>query len=138
LIDKRDSKTITFMLGDMLFEYDEWKNEYNIEHHGISFKQAARVFFDYDRIELFDEENSEEEDRFDTIGDLSAGYARVAAGETVIGNIGSFFREVNDIVFVVYAERTQVDDNGKKTDVTRLISARFATNFERGVYYGKL
>lgn len=32
------------MLGDMLFEYDEWKNEYNIEHHGISFKQAARVF----------------------------------------------------------------------------------------------
>mgnify|MGYP001065857967 CR=1 FL=1 len=138
MIDKRDSKTITFMLGDMLFEYDEWKNEYNIEHHGISFKQAARVFFDYDRIELFDEENSEEEDRFDTIGDLSAGYARVAAGETVIGNIGSFFREVNDIVFVVYAERTQVDDNGKKTDVTRLISARFATNFERGVYYGKL
>ncbi|MFG6355266.1 MAG: BrnT family toxin, partial [Acetatifactor sp.] len=97
MIDKRDSKTITFMLGDMLFEYDEWKNEYNIEHHGISFKQAARVFFDYDRIELFDEENSEEEDRFDTIGDLSAGYARVAAGETVIGNIGSFFREVNDI-----------------------------------------
>ncbi len=96
------------------------------------------MFFDYDRIELFDEENSEEEDRFDTIGDLSAGYARVAAGETVIGNIGSFFREVNDIVFVVYAERTQVDDNGKKTDVTRLISARFATNFERGVYYGKL
>lgn len=138
MIDKRDSKTITFMLGDMLFEYDEWKNEYNIEHHGISFKQAARVFFDYDRIELFDEENSEEEDRFDTIGDLSAGYARVAARETVIGNIGSFFREVNDIVFVVYAERTQVDDNGKKTDVTRLISARFATNFERGVYYGKL
>lgn len=62
----------------------------------------------------------------------------MAAGETVIGNIGSFFREVNDIVFVVYAERTQVDDNGKKTDVTRLISARFATNFERGVYYGKL
>lgn len=96
------------------------------------------MFFDYDRIELFDEENSEEEDRFDTIGDLSAGYARVAARETVIGNIGSFFREVNDIVFVVYAERTQVDDNGKKTDVTRLISARFATNFERGVYYGKL
>ena len=29
------------------------------------------MFFDYDRIELYDEENSEVEDRYDTIGDLS-------------------------------------------------------------------
>lgn len=114
-----------------------WKNEYNIEHHGISFKQAARVFFDYDRIELFDEENSELEERYDTIGDLSAGYAHIAAGETVIGNIGTFLREMSDIVFVVYTERVQTDDSGKKTDVTRLVSARFATSFERGLYYGK-
>ena len=52
MIDKNNSKTITFMLGNMIFEYDEWKNEYNLEHHGISFRNAARVFFDYDRIEL--------------------------------------------------------------------------------------
>lgn len=44
MIDKEDSKTITFWLGGMLFEYDEWKNEYNITHHRISFRQAARVF----------------------------------------------------------------------------------------------
>ena len=37
MIDKRDSQTITFKLGEMIFEYDEWKNAYNIEHHGISF-----------------------------------------------------------------------------------------------------
>ena len=43
----------------MNFEYDEAKNISNIEKHGISFKNAARVFFDYDRIELYDEENSE-------------------------------------------------------------------------------
>lgn len=30
-----------------------------------------------------------------------------------------------------------VAKDGKGTDVTRLISARFATNFERGIYYGK-
>ncbi len=35
--------------GDMLFEYDEWKNEYTIGHHDISVRQAARVFFDYSR-----------------------------------------------------------------------------------------
>lgn len=29
MIDKNDSKTVTFQLGNMIFEYDEWKNEYN-------------------------------------------------------------------------------------------------------------
>ena len=137
MINKKESKTVTFTLGDMIFEYDEQKNEYNIEHHGISFRQAARVFFDYDRIELYDEENSEVEDRYDTIGDLSAGYANVSVGETVIGDIGSFMGERNDIIFVVYTERVQLNKNEEKIDVTRLISARFATSFERGLYYGK-
>lgn len=58
-------------------------------------------------------------------------------GEMVIGNAGSLSDKVKDIVFVVYTERIQKDDNGKGADVTRLISARFATDFERGLYYGK-
>lgn len=138
LIDKGNFKTITFWLGGMLFEYDEWKNEYNIMHPGISFKQAARVFFDYDRIELFDEENSDIEDRYDTIGDLAAGYMNTRmSGETIIGSTGFLSDKVNDIVFVVYTERAQTNDDGKRIDVTRLISARLATDFERGLYYGK-
>ena len=44
---------------------------------------------------------------------------------------------INDIVFVVYTERVTTDPTGKKVDVTRLISARLATSFERGIYYGK-
>nr|WP_300818175.1 hypothetical protein [uncultured Acetatifactor sp.] len=99
--------------------------------------RLPECFFDYDRIELYDEENSEVEDRYDTIGDLSVGYANISSGETVIGNIGSFMGEINDIIFVVYTERVQIDGDEEKTDVTRLISARFATNFERGLYYGK-
>lgn len=87
---------------------------------------------------MFDEENSDVEDRYDTIGDLAAGHTNTRmSGETVIGSTGSFSGEVNDIVFVVYTERVQADDNGKKADVTRLISARLATDFERGLYYGK-
>ena len=62
-----NSKTVTFSLGGMIFEYDEKKNKINIEKHGISFKSAARVFFDYDRIEYYDEENSNDEDRYDII-----------------------------------------------------------------------
>lgn len=138
MIKKEDSKTITFKLGDMVFEYDEWKNEYNITCHGISFKHAARVFFDYDRIELYDEENSQEEDRYDTIGDISAGYIDTPhTNETIIGNISSFTDETSDIIFVVYTERSRVNEDGHETDVTRLISARLATDFERGIYYGK-
>ena len=36
-----------------------------------------------------------------------------------------------------YTERVRIEERGTKTDVTRLISARMATEFERGLYYGK-
>lgn len=115
-----ENNDIQFELGGMLFEYDENKNRVNIEKHGVSFKVAARVFFDYDRIEMFDEDNSFDEERYDTIGNVQ------------IGNIGK-----EDILFVVYTERIRISKNGQDKDITRIISARFATNFERGLYYGK-
>jgi len=132
------NRYITFNLGGMYFEYDEEKNRINIEKHGISFKSAARVFFDYDRIELYDEDNSELEDRYNTIGDLSAGSAGLISiqKDTVIGN-ARFEQGKEDILFVVYTERIRKNTARKEVDVTRLISARYATSFERGLYYGK-
>lgn len=123
--------TVRFTLGGMLFEYDPEKNRKNIEKHGISFKSAARVFFDYDRIELYDEAHSESEDRYDTIGDISA-------GNFTIGNLRRDAFKTDDILFVVYTERIIVSVERKSEEVIRLISARLATSFERGVYYGKL
>lgn len=134
-----EHQTVSFSLNGMWFEYDEEKNRQNIKKHGISFQSAARVFFDYDRIEMYDEDNSAEEDRYDTIGDTSAG--RVLTEEsnevTIIGNVKSFAAEINDILYVVYTERVRKEADGKNRDITRLISARLATNFERGLYYGK-
>jgi hypothetical protein len=101
-----------FTLGGMLFEYDEEKNQKNIQKHGISFKTAARVFFDYDRIELYDEEHSDDEERYDTIGDTSAGNFSFDVSGTTIGNIESFTGNVNDILFVVYTERAKIKENG--------------------------
>lgn len=54
-----------------------------------------------------------------------------------LGNVNQSIGKVNDILFVVYTERVRTETNGKRTDITRLISARLATNFERGLYYGK-
>lgn len=124
---------VSFKLGGMAFEYDEEKNLINIQKHGIDFKSAARVFFDYDRIELYDDSHSVDEDRYDTIGDSSAGYR---TDNTIIG-APAINNDINDILFVVYTDRVRVDKNGHIEDVTRLISARLATEFERGVYYGK-
>lgn len=121
---------VRFTMGGLLFEYNPEKNRKNIEKHGISFKSAARVFFDYDRIELYDEGHSETEDRYDTIGDTSAGNL------TTIGTLQDTPR-IDNILFVVYTERIVSDKPGKPEEVIRLISARMATSFERGVYYGK-
>ena len=119
--------TVDFALGGMLFEYDEEKNRKNIEKHGISFRSAARVFFDYNRIEYFDEAHSLDEDRYNTIGDTSAGFTEA---KRVIG-------DVSELLFVVYTERVRKTASGKAMDVTRIISARLATGFEKGIYYGK-
>ena len=86
-----------------------------------------------------------------TIGDTSAGYdfhgadplSTLTIGsaqneiDEVKGSAQNEIDEVNDILFVVYTERFQRIDSGKRIDITRLISARLATNFERGLYYGK-
>ena len=125
------TNVMRFTLGGLRFEYDPEKNRKNIEKHGISFQSAARVFFDYDRIELYDEGHSETEDRYDTIGDTSAGNL------TTIGTLQDTPR-IDNILFVAYTERIVSDKPGKPEEVIRLISARMATSFERGVYYGKL
>lgn len=117
---------VRFTLGGLLFEYDPERNRKNIQKHGISFKGTAQIFFDYDRIELYDEVHSEEEDRYNTIGDTSAGNV------TITGNLEKDFHRADDILFKVV-----IGENGRSAETIRLISARLATSFERGGYYGK-
>ena len=115
-----DNRMVSFSLGGMAFEYDDNKNQINIKKHGISFKSAARIFFDYDRIEFYDEDHSDDEDRYNTIGDTSAGRISQKAEGVLIGNIDQFIGKVNEILFVVYTERVRIEESGTKTDVTTL------------------
>lgn len=66
---------------DYIVEWDEDKNKQNYQKHGIRFETAAFVFNDHDRIEYYDEDHSDTEDRYYTIG------------------------KVGDVMFVVYTER---------------------------------
>ena len=50
------------------FDWDENKYAINIRKHGISFNEAASVFFDENAIEIDDIKHSQDEDRFLVIG----------------------------------------------------------------------
>ena len=56
------------MIIMLKFEWDDNKNQLNIQKHGISFQEAASVFNDDNTILIFDEIHSEHEDRFLLIG----------------------------------------------------------------------
>lgn len=66
------------------FEWDDNKAKLNKIKHGVSFQVAAKIFSDENRIEIFDAEHSQDEDRWQVIG------------------------KVDDVLFVVYTERKNV------------------------------
>ena len=54
----------------MIFEWDEQKNQININKHGISFKLASRVFLDENVLILPDEVHSLSEERSIAVGQV--------------------------------------------------------------------
>ncbi len=99
-------RTVIFSLAGMTFEYDEEKNQKNIEKHKISLRTAARVFFDNICIEREDNAHSIGEERYQLIGDLSAGGIPEDNTETAAsGNAEYYCGGKNDILYVVYTER---------------------------------
>ena len=89
----------------MKFDWDENKNNINIEKHGVSFREASTVFSDDDAIAFDDVDHSFNEDRFLIIG--------------------KSYRK--NILYVCYCIRSG--------DTIRIISARKADKEEREDYY---
>ena len=89
----------------MRFSWDEHKNLTNQRKHRVSFKVAARVFIDANRIEQYDDQEDYGENRWITIG--------------IVGPA---------LLTVVYTVR---DEDG---EVIRLISARRANAQEKRAY----
>lgn len=53
---------------DLVFEWDDEKEQKNLRLHGLEFETATRVFFDPRRIERYDKDSSIGEDRYQTMG----------------------------------------------------------------------
>ncbi|MCL2096763.1 MAG: BrnT family toxin [Oscillospiraceae bacterium] len=88
------------------FEWDENKNFKNKMKHRISFEEAIAVFEDTRAVRIYDEEHSEEEERFLIIG----------------------FDFKTRHLSVCHCYR------GKNEEIIRIISARRATKSERKLY----
>ena len=86
-------------------QWDEAKSRTNKRKHGVSFEEAATVFFDENALLLDDPKHSEEEDRFVLIG-LSV-----------------------SLRIIVVCHCYRADD-----EIIRIISARRATKPEAKVY----
>jgi uncharacterized protein len=69
---------------DMVFEWDPQKERENLKKHDIDFNTAKQVFLDYSRMWRHDDDSSDDEDRWQTMG------------------------FVDDVLFVVYTERGDV------------------------------
>ena len=91
----------------MKFEWDPDKEKTNVQRHGITFEQAAYVFADPFALNKYDDEHSEEEDRWALLGKT--------LNETVL--------------LVVHTFR-----NSEGEEFVRIISARRATKKEKKTY----
>jgi uncharacterized DUF497 family protein len=50
------------------FEWDQSKNQSNNEKHGVSFEEAQTIFYDENAIEYYDDNHTNEEERFIMLG----------------------------------------------------------------------
>ena len=92
------------------FEWDPTKARENVQKHKVSFQRAATVFRDSYALSIFDNDHSQEEDRWITLG-----------------------RDDHGIIIVVCHTFRQSD---KVSAFIRIISARKATKKERQNYEG--
>jgi uncharacterized DUF497 family protein len=89
----------------MPIDWDSTKSAANLKKHGVSFEDAANLLAsDVDYLEIYDEQHSEDEDRFIAIGPSSRG-----------------------VIVVVYTER---DDNSVRIISARVATKAERERYE--------
>jgi uncharacterized protein len=90
------------------FDWNPEKEKQNIGKHNLNFRQVASVFKDPNQLSMYDEEHSDDEDRWITIGLDNTGILRIVVHT---------FEEINESLSKI-----------------RIISARKATSNEAKLY----
>ena len=83
---------------DLEFEWDEEKDRSNQMKHGVSFKEAAEVFYDPKCIELYDREHSLFENRWIIYGLAGCNVLRVS------------FTERNGVIRIISARKADREE----------------------------
>ena len=91
----------------MKFEWDTTKEKINIQKHGVTFEQASYVFADKFALNRFDEEHSDNENRWLILG-----------------------KSLNDVLLLVVHTFKDIDG----VEYARIISDRKATQKEKDTY----
>ena len=89
------------------FDWSQSKARANLKKHGVSFEEAKSVFYDEYAVQFFDDEHSDDEERF------------ILLGKSIKSRI----------LLVCHCER-------ESGNIIRIISARKATTKERRYYEG--
>jgi hypothetical protein len=70
------------MRADLEFEWDPAKADANRRRHGVSFEEVTELFTSgVDYLEIFDDEHSQDEDRFIAVGPIAIGVILVVYAE---------------------------------------------------------
>ena len=83
-------------MNKITFQWDEQKNKINQQKHGISFEEAESVFFDDYALQFWDEDHSQEEERFLLLG-ISSKMRRLL--------VVHCFREEDSIIRIISARK---------------------------------
>lgn len=92
----------------MKFEWDPEKDKVNGQKHKVSFAEACYVFSDRHMLTIFDDEHSDDEDRWVTMGQIPEG----------------------KLLVVIHTCREDGDD-----EYVRIVSARKANRHESRQYF---
>ena len=95
----------------MRLTWDDAKNLANQKKHGVSFEDASRLFTSgADYLEIFDEDHSDEEERFIAIGPIKRGVVLVVSTE-----IGDDTLRIISARWATKRERTAYETFAKET-----------------------
>ena len=89
-------------MSDIVFKYNKQKSDLNYKKHKVSFEEAKSVFYDDFTVEFFDEEHSDDEDRFILLG-MSEKYRILV--------VCHYYRESDSVIRIISSSKATKEES---------------------------